>query len=99
MFSLALVFLARQTNSNENLIPDTVMLSGEVAAVSPAFVSCLELAKHTMQVQKAETKFFRTGSIRQEGLDDAGLDNAGLTVYVRPFIKCHQLSAFSSLNY
>lgn len=33
MFSLALVFLPKQTNSNENVIPDTVMLSGEVAVI------------------------------------------------------------------
>lgn len=94
MFSLALVFLARQTNSNENVIPDTMMLTGEVAAVSPAFVSCLELARYTIQVQKVEIKFFRNSSIRQECLGDAGLTGCD-----RPFINCHQLSEFSTLNY
>lgn len=94
VFSLALVFLAEKSHSNENVIPDRVMLSGEAAAVSPAFVSCLDPARYTTQVQKDETEYIRTGSIRQAGLDDAGL-----TVYDRPFIICHQLSAFSSLNY
>lgn len=75
-----------------------MMFSGEVAAVSSASVPCLELARHTIQAQKAETKFFRTGSIRQEGLD-RGLDYAGLTVYDSPSMNCHQPSAFSSLNY
>lgn len=82
MFCLALLFLARQANSNENVIPDTVMLSGEAAAVSPAFVPCLELARYTIQVQKAETLCLRTVSIRQEDVGDAGL-----TICDRPFIS------------
>lgn len=65
------------------------MLSRKVAAVPPAFVSCLELPRYTIQVlQKDKTKCFRTGSVRQAGLGDAGLK-----VYDRPFINWHQLSA------
>lgn len=96
MFSLASVSLARLTNSNENVIPDALMLSRKVAAVPPAFVSCLELARYTIQVlQKDKTKYFKTGSIGQAGLDDADL-----RVHDRPFINWHPaFCSFSSLSY
>lgn len=80
-------------NSNENVIPDPLMLSRKVAAVPSAFVPCLELARYTTQVlQKDKTKYFRTGSVVQAGPDDAGL-----RVYDRPFINWHQLSAHPPL--
>jgi len=63
------------------VIPDTLLLPRKVAAVPPAFVSCLELARDTIQVwQKDKTKYFKTSNNSQADLDDAGL-----RVYDRPF--------------
>lgn len=72
-------------NSNGNAIPDALTLLRKVAALPPALVSCLELARYTIQVlQEDKTKYFRTGSISQAGFDDASL-----RVYDRPFVNWH----------
>lgn len=82
MFSLALFFLARQTNSNENVIPDTVTLSGEIAEVSLASVCRIQRCMQNQQdapyrcrkLKQSTSGLAASGrKVLMTGVDDAGL--------------------------